>query len=197
MGRPKLDRTKEQIAIRLAPGTKARLDALLTALQRRSRTAIIRSELLRLAIERGIAQMEAEAASARTASSVLSSKPPPPAARSSVPRSTRAPAPQPLSSPRAASSAPGASVHAGTLEERTLRQIERLAPQHGAVLSIPDVCRAAWPPNPVRVHDALRELARLGLVDLRAATAAQRSPPEDEGLLIPAPGGALGTVRLR
>jgi hypothetical protein len=211
MGRPKLARTKEQIAIRLAPGTKARLESLMRMLRRKGQGGVVRSEVLRVAIERGIAALEADVSLERTIGSAAAglltatptaapisvrsarSAPEPPARppkRMLAPLRS-APKPQPARSREA-----GASVIPGTLAERALRQMQRLGSERGEMLNIADVCRAAWPPNPHRVHEALLELEQLGVVELCPADA-RSGTPRDQALLMKGAGGALlGYVRL-
>jgi hypothetical protein len=72
------------------------------------------------------------------------------------------------------------------------------AERRSSEVALPELCRAAWPPNPGRVRDALNELAALGLVELRAVPSGSRISAEDRELLMrDETGAAVGAVRIR
>lgn len=64
-------------------------------------------------------------------------------------------------------------------------------------VSVPALCRAAWPPNPSRVHEALRELRELGLVELLAASPSDLNGSDHELILADPSGAQFGSARLR
>jgi hypothetical protein len=73
-----------------------------------------------------------------------------------------------------------------------------LAAERSGEVSIPELCRAAWPPNPARVREALQELVELGLVDLRPLASGARLSPADRDLVMATEGGTiLAGVRQR
>ena len=212
MGRPKLARTKEQIAIRLSPGTKARLAALLRSLSSRG-SKPIRSEVLRQAIERGLGLLEAEAHGAPAAGGVAHPALRSPAgARETRLAAARAPAIEPAARPRPAppppripipstSRAPSVSRRSpipGTLADRAYSRLQELTGgERGRDIPVPQLCKAAWPPNPARVRDALAELVDLGLIELRPAPGGTRQSPTERDLIVHGSGGAmLGLVRM-
>ncbi|HQP37977.1 MAG TPA: hypothetical protein PLI95_22495, partial [Polyangiaceae bacterium] len=126
-------------------------------------------------------------------------RPAPPPPRIPLPSSTRParePPPAPIAPPRIPSVSRRGPIP-GTLADRTLRQLRDMGGGASNV-SLPELCRRAWPPNPGRVHEALRELEATGLVELGAAPAAARASSADRDLLMEGPSGALlGVVRAR
>ena len=197
MGRPKLPRTKEQIAIRLAPGTKTRLAALLKNLAVRG-AAPVRSDVLREAIERGLSAMEAELEAGASASRTGAAR-----ARAAAPNPPVAPAARPRAAPPPPRIPAPASVRRGpipgTLADRALKRLEELSGQdRSRQVPLPQLCREAWPPNPARVRDAVNELAELGLVELLPVPSGTRLGPGDQDLVLHnSSRGILGSVRLR
>jgi predicted DNA-binding protein len=199
MGRPKLPRTKEQIAIRLAPGTKARLSSLLRSIAAAGGRPV-RSEVLREAIERGLGALENELGTRAVAQPApVVTRP----ARANDPPPRARPAPPPPRIPAPAASHPVSSARRapipGTLADRALQRLETLRAQgHAREVPLPQLCREAWPPNPARVRDAVTELADLGLVELLPMPSGTRATASDQDLMLrDAARGSLGIVRLR
>lgn len=62
---------------------------------------------------------------------------------------------------------------------------------------MPALCRAVWPHNPPRVHEALSELRDLDLIELLAATSSELNGSDRELLLIDPSGASFGSARLR
>ena len=260
MGRPKLPRTKEQIAIRLAPGTKERLEALVKAWEMRHGEKPIRSELIREALDEGLRSMEVRLTGtqptidppARVPPPAAQAMPPParvnpfaprtqagqePARRNELPARREVPiappsqprvpvaaptlqprtplavpaAPPlpraPVAAPVAAPPQPRAPAPAfahssdkpmpGTLADRAWKRLQEMsAGNTAAIVSLPRLCRAVWPPNPAKVHDAIRELADRGYVELLAPEG--EVPRADQSLVMRNPDGELlGALRLR
>lgn len=257
MGRPKLPQTKEQIAIRLAPGTKARLAALIRTMQAKGIDVPLRSEVLRTAIERGIDAMEGDLASggrpardltrdqpaAPAASAPARTRPVPPPPHMPVPsvarpmpasrvepatgrtvaspsraqerpeaprtvgsppsRAQERPAAPPAAAPGKSPSAVAAPTTAsmrrgpipGTLADRTLRHLRDMSASSGDV-PVPALCRKAWPPNPSRVHEALRELREMNLIQLVASKTGV-DDSDHELMLTDSSGARFAIARLR
>ncbi|MBI5533490.1 MAG: hypothetical protein HY898_12290 [Deltaproteobacteria bacterium] len=205
MGRPKLARTKEQIAIRLSPGTKARLAALLRTLGTRGARPI-RSEVLRQAIERGLAALEAEAhgkpepvaSPARVAQPAAPSPKPVPAEASGRARPAPPPPRIPVPSTSRRPAAERRGPIPGTLADRAWIRLQALTGgDRSRDVPLPELCRAAWPPNPARVRDALAELVDLGLVELRPLAGGERLSGAERDLLVHGAAGAVfGLVRM-